>query len=260
MPAKKILLFLFLTSLFLTTNAQDKPDSSFYLYILIGQSNMAGRGAITAEFKDQGNPHVLMFNKNNEWVLAKHPLHFDKPAIVGVGPGLAFGILMAQTYPKAKIGLIPCAVGGTSIELWVPGAYDKGTNTHPYDDAVVRILAATKYGVIKGVIWHQGEADSSPEKAAGYLARLKELIARIRLLTGNPNLPFIVGELGRYRPEYANINKVLATLPWSAPYTEVASSEGLVPKSDTIHFDSPSAEQLGRRYAFKMMQIQGSGR
>jgi hypothetical protein len=162
---------------------------------------------------------------------------------------------MAKAYPNVKIGLVPCAVGGTSIELWVPGAFDKATDTHPYDDAIARISSAMKYGVIKGVIWHQGEADSSPEKAATYLAKLKELIGRIRALTGNPNLPFVVGELGRYRPEYAIINTELVKLPALIPNTAVASSEGLVHKGDTVHFDSASAEELGKRYAVKMREV-----
>lgn len=236
--------------------AQVKPDTSFQLYILMGQSNMAGRGPITADLKDEGNARVYMLNKNKEWVLAKHPLHFDKPRVAGVGPGLAFGIQMEEANPNDKIGLIPCAVGGTPIEHWMPGAYDKPTDTHPYDDAVARIKTAMEYGVIKGVIWHQGEANSSPEKAQKYLTQLTELIKRIRVLVGNPELPFIVGELGRYRPLYANINKELAKLPSMEPYTAVASSEGLVHKGDSTHFSSSSAEELGRRFARKMIEVQ----
>lgn len=236
--------------------AQTKPDPSFHLYILMGQSNMAGRGPITPELKDESNARVYMLNKDKEWVLAKHPVHFDKPKVAGVGPGLAFGIKMAEADPKVKIGLIPCAVGGTPIEHWIPGAYDKATDTHPYDDAVVRIKAAMRSGVIKGVIWHQGEANSSPDKAKKYLAQLTELIQRVRTLVGNPDLPFIAGELGRYRPTSHNLNDELAKLPSSVPYTEVASSEGLVHKGDSLHFDGPSAEELGKRFAIKMLQVQ----
>src|SRR3569623_711860 len=67
-------------------------DQKFDLYILVGQSNMAGRGKITDEFAAQHHDRVFMFTKDKQWVLAKHPLHFDKPTAVGVGPGLAFGI------------------------------------------------------------------------------------------------------------------------------------------------------------------------
>jgi hypothetical protein len=236
--------------------AQQTPDPNFELYILAGQSNMAGRGTITDDLKNEGNSRLYMLTKDNTWALAKHPLHFDKPAVVGVGPGLAFGIEMAKANPAIKIGLIPCAVGGTPIEHWLPGAYDPATKTHPYDDAVARIKFAMQYGIVKGVIWHQGEANSKPEKIKIYLAQLKELIERFRTLVNNPNLPFVAGELGNYRPEYVNFNAELMKLPALVPNATVATTEGLVHRGDTTHFDSPSAEILGKRYAEKMIEIQ----
>ena len=50
------------------------------------------------------------------------PLHFSTKTGAGVGPGLAFGKAMADANPQARIGLIPCAVGGSSIKVWVPGS------------------------------------------------------------------------------------------------------------------------------------------
>ncbi|WP_448697838.1 sialate O-acetylesterase [Mucilaginibacter sp. AW1-3] len=245
-----------LFSALVITGFAQTPDPNFQLYILIGQSNMAGRGPITDELKNESNDRVLMLTKDLKWVVAKHPLHFDKPKVAGVGPGLAFGIQIAEAYPGAKIGLIPCAVGGTPIEHWLPGAYDQSTDTHPWNDAVIRITEAMKYGVIKGVVWHQGESNSSPERAKLYLDQLTELINRVRTLTGNANLPFVVGELGRYRAVYANINTELAKLPVKVPFTAVATSEGLVHKGDTTHFVGSSAEELGKRFAVQMLKIQ----
>ncbi len=238
------------------TFAQSKADPNFELYILIGQSNMAGRGALSPELQTAVNPRVYMFTKDNLWVLAKDPLHFDKPKAVGVGPGLTFGIAMAASQPEAKIGLIPCAVGGTAIEAWQPGGFDKATQTHPYDDALIRIRAAMKYGQIKGVIWHQGEANSTEKKSSRYLMQLDTLIKRIRKEVGNPELPFIVGELGRYRTQFNLINVQLAKVPNLIPYTGLVSSEGLVHKGDSTHFDGPSAQKLGQRYAEKMIEVQ----
>lgn len=231
-------------------------NTDFELYILIGQSNMAGRGTITPEFQKQGHPRVFMFTKDHKWLPARNPLHFDKPKAAGVGPGLAFGIDMANANANVKIGLIPCAVGGTSIERWKPGAFDQSTSTYPYDDALLRIREAMKYGVVKGVLWHQGEANSSEEKARLYLAQLDTLIKAIRKEVGNPNLPFIVGELGRYRAQYALINAELAKVPQSIPFTGLVTSEGLAHKGDSTHFDGPSATNLGHRFAKKMIEVQ----
>jgi len=236
--------------------AQEQNNRNLNLYILMGQSNMAGRGLIDDEFKNERHNRVWMFNSANEWVEARHPLHFDKPKVAGVGPGLAFGIKMAEASPDAKIGLIPCAVGGTSIERWQPGAYDPVTKTHPYDDAAARIKLAMAYGVIKGVIWHQGEANSKPKNSKAYLARLAELISRVRELTGNPDLPFIAGELGRFRPAFVNFNKQLDSIPLIIPHTGLVSSKGLVHKGDSTHFDGQSASKLGGRYAEKMIKVQ----
>lgn len=83
-----------------------------HLYLLIGQSNMAGRGVVEA--KDRvAHPRALKFTKENTWAPATDPLHFDKPTIAGVGLGSSFARAMAEASPDATIGLIPCAVGGT---------------------------------------------------------------------------------------------------------------------------------------------------
>lgn len=245
-----------LATLTFCANAQKKADPDFHIYILMGQSNMAGRGEITGEFKNESHSRVLMLNENNQWVVAKHPLHFDKPPVIGVGPGLSFGIKMAEKNPGTKIGLVPTAVGGTSIDLWKPGAFDEKTKTHPYDDALVRIKEAMKSGVIKGVLWHQGEADKDPSDASQYVSKLTTLIERIRTEVNNPDLPFVTGELGRYITTSENINKELAKASDKIPYTAVASSEGLMHKGDGTHFDSPSASKLGERYARQMQEIQ----
>jgi hypothetical protein len=237
--------------------AQEKPNPDFELYILLGQSNMAGRGVITPEFEKEGHPRVFMLTKDKTWVLAKHPLHFDKPKAAGVGPGLTFGMDMAAENANVKIGLVPCAVGGTPIEHWKPGAVDEATETHPYDDALLRIKAAMQSGVIKGVIWHQGEGNSSEKEAKLYLKQLKALVKRVRKEVGNPKLPFVVGELGRYRKTYSLINTELAKVPSLIPFSGLATSEDLVDKGDGTHFDGPSATTLGHRFAKKMLELQG---
>lgn len=234
----------------------EQPDPNFHLYLLVGQSNMAGRGIITAEYQDISQPNVVMLNKEDQWVTASHPLHFDKPARAGVGPGLAFGLEMAKAAPSVRIGLIPCAVGGTAIESWQPGAMDRVTKRYPYDDAVARLHAAMKSGVVKGIIWHQGEANSTAERAPGYLEKLQTLIGRLRQEAGNNNLPFVVGELGHYRDNYQLVNDQLKQLPGKVKNTAVATSEGLVHKGDKTHFDAASATELGKRLAAQMILLQ----
>lgn len=239
-----------------TTQVLASVDSNFHIYLALGQSNMAGRGEVTDKYATMGHDRVWMMDQNEEWVMARHPVHFDKPAVVGVGPSLSFGIFMAKKQKGKRIGLVPCAVGGTSIQHWKPGAYDDRTDTHPWDDAEKRMREAMKSGVVKGVIWHQGESDTSPDRAARYLDDLKDLIHRLRKLTGNPHLPVVVGELGQYRPVYQSINTVLAQVPDAIPYTAVAPSKRLKAMSDGTHLDSKSAHKMGLRMAKQMWKLQ----
>ncbi len=102
-----------------------KNTRQYHLYLLIGQSNMAGRGELDEESR-QAHPRVFMLNREGVWVPATDPVHFDK-SIAGVGPALSFGKAMAMASPRAKIGLVPGAVGGTSITLWAPGRQDPVT-------------------------------------------------------------------------------------------------------------------------------------
>ena len=219
------------------------PDPNFHIYLLMGQSNMAGRGPMTPELAAVGNARVFMLTAAGEWVPAKNPVHFDKPQAVGVGPGLSFGVAMAEAEPAVKIGLVPCAVGGTAIRSWQPGAYDEATNTHPYDDAVLRIQHAMRCGVVRGMLWHQGESDSNPAAAAAYLPKLAELIGRVRTLVGQPALPVVAGELGRFKENSIKFNAQLLRLPAAVPHTAVVTSENLVDKDD----QNPFRRGLGRR-------------
>jgi hypothetical protein len=252
----RTLLFSLVTLTLTSFSKPEEPDPNFHLYLLIGQSNMAGRGQLTPEYRNLSNPAVLMLNKDDKWVAASHPLHFDKPKIAGVGPGLAFGLQMSEAYPQVKIGLIPCAVGGTAIESWEPGVMDRASKKYPYDDMIERLKSAMKSGVVKGIIWHQGEANSTPERSVGYLKKLEELIDRLRKAIGNKNLPFVVGELGKYRDTYRLVNDQLIKLPEEVKNTAVASSEGLVHKGDNTHFDAASATELGKRFAKQMILLQ----
>lgn len=250
------LLLLLITLTLASFSKPEKPDPNFHLYLLVGQSNMAGRGVLTSEYGNLSQPNVLMLNKEGKWVVASHPLHFDKPARAGVGPGLSFGLEMAKADPSVRIGLIPCAVGGTAIESWEPGAMDRVTKKYPYDDAIARLRLAMESGVIKGIIWHQGEANSRTEKSEGYLEKLEALIQRLRKNAKDKNLPFVAGELGRYRDTYHLVNDQLRLLPGKVKHTALASSEGLVHKGDKTHFDAASATELGKRFATLMIQLQ----
>jgi len=208
--------------LLLIGNALPAADASFHLYLLIGQSNMAGRGKVTLEDK-VAVPRVLMLNKANEWVSAVDPISFDKK-IAGVSLGRTFGIEMAKANPKVKIGLIPCAVGGTPIRRWQQ-------NGDLYQAALKRAKLAQQVGVIKGILWHQGESDSGNEGTAKiYEQQLHAMIAAWRKVLGDTKIPVIVGELGQFwkRAKHkTTVDAALKTLPTKVARTRWVTSAGL---------------------------------
>lgn len=213
---------------------------------------MAGRGVV-AEADRVVDPRVMTLNKEDAWVPAVDPIHFDKP-IAGVGPGRSFALAVAEAHPGITIGLIPSAVGGSPISSWEPGALDRATNTHPYDDALRRARKAMEAGTLKAILWHQGESDSSEELAPIYKAKLVTLIGRLRQELGDPELPFLIGQLGQFSEKPWNEWRSLV----DEAHQEVAretegvyyvSADGLGHKGDTLHFSAAAAHALGRRFA-----------
>ena len=185
-----------------------------HLYLLMGQSNMAGRGKIGAEDKTP-HPRVLLFTLKDNWEPAIEPVTHDKPGMLGVGPGLAFGKAMADNDPGVTIGLVPCAFGGTPLKRWERSG-------DLYSNAVQRARLAMREGTFKGIIWHQGESDSgTTTNAYSYGDRLSKMIQDIRADLGAPNLPFVVGQIGEFlydrgpghSPYTRVVNAALAALP-----------------------------------------------
>jgi len=226
-------------------------DSNFHLYLLIGQSNMAGRGMPDAESKEL-NSNILMLDSLNHWVPATDPVHYDKPKAAGVGPAIAFAKAMLQENPHIKIGLIPCAWGGSPIKAWTPGATYFAA--HPYDDAIQRTIIAQQKGVLKAVLWHQGESDNDSSHASRYMGKLSSLVQQLRKDLAQPQLPFIAGEIGHFN-NVDFINPVIRQLPQIVRFTAVVSSKDLTHKGDNLHFDAASARELGRRYAAALQTI-----
>lgn len=228
-------------------------DAGYDLYLLVGQSNMAGRAPLDSASKET-DPRIWMLDKNDNWVPATDPVHFDKPDIVGVGPAISFAKEMLPEGGRKKIGLIPCAVGGSPIRVWEPDSiYLNGL--HPYDDAIRRARAALRQGRLKGIIWHQGESDNNPQNAAVYMDKLQALILRLRKDLDSPDLPFVAGEIGYFGKDVV-INAIIDRLPGTVPHTAVVSAEGLTDKGDKTHFDTRSARELGKRYGQAMKKLQ----
>lgn len=223
-----------------------------HVYLLIGQSNMAGRATIT---KEESGPidRTYLLDDEGKWEKAEAPLNRYSTIRKGLNmqklnPGFRFAEKMVDEDESVSIGLVVNAKGGTSIKQWAKG-------TEFYNEAIKRTEMALKEGELKGILWHQGESDS---KDSGYLEKLKTLIEDLRKDLDAPNLPFVAGQLFYHPEKKANtklVNEQLLKLPDEVPFTGCASSEGLT-TYDNTHFDTEGMRTLGERYAEEMLKIQ----
>lgn len=232
--------------------SETPAPEKFQLFLLAGQSNMAGRGALDAD-SAKAPPRVLKWTAENQWAPAVEPLHWDKAA-AGAGLARSFAEELVEKDPTITVGLIPTACGGSSIRSWVPGGYHDQTKSHPYDDALARAKAAMPSGQLKAILWHQGEGDANPKNAPEYEQELKELIERFRKDLGIPDLPFYIGQLGRFPAKPWNesqeaVDQAQQRVAATVPHVYFISSEGLLSKGDNLHFSTEALRVFGRRYA-----------
>lgn len=260
-------------------------------WILAGQSNMEGCGLL-AEAVDPVDERVEHLTSAGDWAVAAHPLHrlwesytpvhaqlmragipdetrddaelaraARDESPIGAGLGVAFGQAMAELTGR-RIGLVPAAHGGTSLEQWSPGhggAPDDSTATlyGAMLDRARRALGRPG-AVLRGLLWYQGESDASPSRSRDYGERLEAWIARVRRDLGEPELPVLVVQLGRFaRPldtgdnterSWDAVREAQRTLPRRVPATGLATAVDL-PLTDSIHVDARGLARLGRRLA-----------
>lgn len=219
------------------------------IYLLIGQSNMAGRGMMTAA-DTIALQNVYLFNDKNEWEFAKHPLNRYSTVrkdlkLQGINLGYEFGKMVSEKV-NVKIGLVVNARGGSSIREW-------HKDSLLYVEALKRAKIAQKSGTLKAIIWHQGSSDRALKEK--YLSKLKDMVIAFRKDLGMPNLPIIVGQLGSWRESFGPFNQMMTHVSDSIPYSDWVSTEGLIPnEGDSLHFNAESLNMLGKRYAEKVLK------
>ncbi|MBQ1951128.1 MAG: sialate O-acetylesterase [Clostridia bacterium] len=229
-----------------------------YSFLLIGQSNMAGRG-----FKEEVAPienHRLHVLRNGRWQPMDHPVNHDR-AFSGVCLAESFADACAKFY-DTDIGLIPCADGGTLVSQWQPGEI-------LYDHAVFQAKLAQRTSTIAGVLWHQGESDSRDEHWPHYEKRCVHVFESLKKdLQLSDAVPFLVGGLGEflatnqellanfpYMINSPKVDKALQTLANTNEYIGYVSAEGLTSNPDGLHFNAASLRTFGVRYFEKFRDM-----
>ncbi len=219
------------------------------VFLLAGQSNMQGCGNF-GKHTTYEDDRILNF-KDDVWRIAKEPLHNFTCKVWtdgGAGIGMSFGLRLLKEFPEWEIGFVPCAVSGSSLEQWQPGA-------ELFEHAVTKTRQALSNceSEFAGIIWHQGEADSAAlETAETYAERFELTINAFRREFSNENLPVIAGALGTFlsnRSDHSYFQIVNNALKQTA--TVFIPSEGLTAtdRNDNLHFDTKSLRKFGIRYA-----------
>lgn len=250
-----------------------------------------------------------------DFTIAEDPLHTSRDpnidAKIGtqIGMGLSFAKRALTADPNHTIVLVPAAWSATGFcdtgdylaqgpnvpdwiadgELgWNPVAIDDEAfgGTTLFQRAVVRTNMAIERsgGILRGILWHQGEADGdNPTCAANYSRNLQLLAQELRtqivpdsrgsMARGDASdVPFIVGTLSRGSDSRGNfsiqssdkqlVDNVLRGVSSQnlIPFSGVAILDDLVPSNgfpcgegSCVHFGAAAYREMGGRY-FSVLQ------
>ena len=258
------------------------PDPNFHIYLAFGQSNMEGQGDIEQQDKSVDDRFQVLWAADNgscsgktkgKWSTAVPPLAHCQGA--KLGPTDYFGRTMVEkTDPQIKVGVIVVAVAGCSIKLFDKNNYTSyissvqttqnwmmgRINTYggnPYGRLIEMAKKAQEDGVIKGIIFHQGETDAGD---GNWPSAVKKVYSNIIKDLGLENdIPFLAGEVLRSGVS-AGANNNIAKLPQQSKNFYVVSSEGFnqaLGDGQNVHFTSQEYRDFGKRYAEKMIEVLG---
>ncbi|XP_065872536.1 probable carbohydrate esterase At4g34215 isoform X2 [Euphorbia lathyris] len=236
--------------------SQQIPLIPSQIFILSGQSNMAGRGGVIRHPHQhhkhwdhvvppecQPDPNILRLTADLQWIPAHEPLHADIDAnkVCGVGPGMSFA--NAVRDGAGSVGLVPCAVGGTAIKEWARGE-------KLYETMVLRAKESVKEGgEIKCLLWYQGESDTMSEHDAdAYQANMERFIQNVREDLGLPSLPIIQVAISSGDEKY--IEKLRAAqLGMEVTNMVCVDAKGLELGGDNLHLTTNAQVKLGQMLA-----------
>lgn len=230
---------------------QKPPRKNVWAFLLAGQSNMAGRGFVEPQ-DTLPNKRLLTINKDLELVYAKEPLHFYEPHLTGLDCGMSFGRTLLSSVPDSvSILLIPTAIGGSSIQQWLGDSTFRGVKL--MSNFKEKLKLANMHGTVKGILWHQGEANSNDdEDIKSHSARLEQLFRIFRNIAHDESLPILAAELGSYSSNPKNwqaINAAIKATVAKDAYSSLISTQDLRHKGDQVHFNSEGQRAMGERFA-----------
>jgi Carbohydrate esterase, sialic acid-specific acetylesterase len=289
-----------------------------HTFLLLGQSNMSGRGRAPSPMEASVTSHdcdfesvavttylhngsIAWYDPARGWTSGDYHdfvnMHKNVDLLkqTGLGPGSSFAYYMLKALEQssglssARIGLIPAAVGATTLFEWMPDFAARGDQIRKlYHSGCPNLMSCALRSLFlasltarcpispSGMLWYQGENDAvlDEEGASSYGARLAQFVSLLRL-----NISKIVNVLvgvfaGSSRPPGDDVGATLpivtsvvtGTRPWLLQLASVRSQQsayldanmasvdafGYALQSDCIHLTWQSYVDIGKRMAHKM--------
>ena len=233
-----------------------------YSFLLVGQSNMAGRG-FPSEVEKLPNKDIYVL-RNGRWWPMYVPVNPDR-VTAGINLSESFVYEFLKEHPGDTVGIIPCADGGTSLDQWMPGKV-------LFDHAVMMTSLALRSSTLAGILWHQGESDCGDDRHPLYQEKCTHILEQLRREVGCPDVPLLLGGLGDFLPlcekstkfiNYVHVIAHLQAMARSMKNCAFVSAEGLGANPDNLHFSAAALREFGLRYyeAYKgLTPVRGEGK
>lgn len=224
-------------------------------FLMMGQSNMAGRGKLSQVEKIENDKCFML--RDGKIVPMREPISTDKPE-AGISLQGIFADCCARYFDE-EILLVPCSVGGTKLERHMPGS-------DLYENTVKNAKIAMQYCEIAGIMWLQGESDSFYlEDSSTYGVRFEKMLKTLKDELGIGDVPVVTGEI--LTTDYVNGNNV--PLLYSGLISRALRDEcskhiknygfvytyDLKTNEDKLHLNSKSLRILGKRYFNEYLRI-----
>lgn len=237
----------------------DPKDLAIQSFLMVGQSNMAGRASLEG-LSERLDMRCFML-RNGRWQFMVEPVNIDRAVVPGFGPQSGVGLASTFARELAKrtqqnIGLIPCADGGTEISQWLPDGL-------LFKNAVSQARQAALSSHLAGILWHQGETDMDLHGGGGYEEMFFEVMHAFRRELGD--LPIVVGEIGypengffRTKPESAAwFNQKIHEWAAQLPLCGAAKADHACSQEDGCHFNTASTKVMGQHYCDVYLSLTG---
>lgn len=233
----------------------DEHHGRASLFVLAGQSNMAGYGNVR-EWDGKTSDSVLMLGNDYRWRVATEPVdtvagqvdEVSADRYGGAGPSLAFGLAVwrASGHP---VGLLPCAKGGSRIAEWTRSTSDSTL----HGAMLKRCRAAAVMGDLSGLLFFQGESDAVAGDGTPWDESFARFVADVRSDT-SPGLPIVFAQIGHPPSDidpgpWEEIRRLQASV--RLPGVAMIRTDDL-PMGDRLHFTTASYAVIGERFAEAM--------